>query len=490
MHDKLIERPRCDSGEDCPSGSRNRYFLSKRLTPDAFRSEQDYHVGRRRLLNRSVFGWGVVYGFAVGKPTAKDCAPIEGLEIGPGFALDRAGRELLLPQARTLVHSQVWVFDPAAKATPASTPSGCGEGEKPQAAPATKGEAPRRDCDAPGDQGERCWLLSAHYAERWTGPVTVKDDCHCERHEWDRLCEEVLFSLRAVNCASCCPGHDCELCCGCVGDCEMPLAPRNRGPHGCLCHHLTHLEVEPEIDTLCKIRDGLYADLHNGVPLACVTLKKDECDQWQLDRVLDACGPRRLVKRNDLLFDLVRGCDLTVIDHISWHEWHRSSSPVAYERFAEWFCREPEPAKRCVTEFSLRFSRPVQRETLRADCFTMTAIAPEEDTGWGEVVRVPIVDVETTALSTDPPGHVRDAKLVVDGDWVRDELRSNRSIFRNENSQVEIEVRGDFILDCNGQPVDADAVGLRAAPTGNGTPGGTFVSVFTVGPAGEHRKSR
>ena len=39
---------------------------------------------------------------------------------------------------------------------------------------------------------------------------------------------------------------------------------------------------------------------------------------------------------------------------------------------------------------------------------------------------------------------------------------------------VEIEVRGDFILDCNGQPVDANAVGRAAAPTGNGTPGGTL----------------
>ena len=47
---------------------------------------------------------------------------------------------------------------------------------------------------------------------------------------------------------------------------------------------------------------------------------------------------------------------------------------------------------------------------------------------------------------------------------------------------VEIEVRGDFIVDCNGQPVDANAVGRRSAPTGNGTPGGTFLSTFRVEP--------
>ena len=45
---------------------------------------------------------------------------------------------------------------------------------------------------------------------------------------------------------------------------------------------------------------------------------------------------------------------------------------------------------------------------------------------------------------------------------------------------VEIEIRGDLILDCSGQPVDANSIGLQAAPTGNGTPGGTYFSTFKV----------
>jgi hypothetical protein len=56
-------------------------------------------------------------------------------------------------------------------------------------------------------------------------------------------------------------------------------------------------------------------------------------------------------------------------------------------------------------------------------------------------------------------------------------------VFRDEVSRVEIEVRGDYIVDCNGQAVDANPVGLRAAPSGNGTPGGTYVSTFSVAPA-------
>ena len=46
--------------------------------------------------------------------------------------------------------------------------------------------------------------------------------------------------------------------------------------------------------------------------------------------------------------------------------------------------------------------------------------------------------------------------------------------------EVEIEIRGDYIVDCNGQTVDANAVGLSPSPTGNGTPGGTFLSTFRV----------
>jgi hypothetical protein len=45
---------------------------------------------------------------------------------------------------------------------------------------------------------------------------------------------------------------------------------------------------------------------------------------------------------------------------------------------------------------------------------------------------------------------------------------------------VEIEVRGDLIIDCNGQTVDANPAGPVGTPSGNGAPGGTFLSSFIV----------
>ena len=48
-------------------------------------------------------------------------------------------------------------------------------------------------------------------------------------------------------------------------------------------------------------------------------------------------------------------------------------------------------------------------------------------------------------------------------------------------STVEIEIRGDLILDCRGQAVDANSIGRRnQGPFGNGTPGGTFLSIFPL----------
>jgi hypothetical protein len=58
-------RVECCIDPRCESGLRNNYFEGKRLTPDSFRVEQRYLVERRRLLNRAIHGWGVVYGYGI-----------------------------------------------------------------------------------------------------------------------------------------------------------------------------------------------------------------------------------------------------------------------------------------------------------------------------------------------------------------------------------------------------------------------------------------
>src|SRR5215510_4975354 len=86
----------CCTEQECDFGLRNNYFDGKRLTPDSFQVEQKYMLERRRLLNRAIHGWGVVYGFEITVVEPDDCKKTGSgaLMIGAGLALDSYGREL------------------------------------------------------------------------------------------------------------------------------------------------------------------------------------------------------------------------------------------------------------------------------------------------------------------------------------------------------------------------------------------------------------
>lgn len=488
----------CCTDQQCVSGLRNHYFEGKRLTPDMFRTEQRYFLERRRLLNRAIHGWGIVYGYGV------DSVPEGNLRVKPGVALDPCGRELLQVGDLLLKFADVVVIDKD------------GHRVDPQQA-----YPPARQADCkPGTIPELpCWLLSVHYAEQNRDPVSVKDPCHCDRPEWDHICETVRYSLREIACSACCDEFPCELTCECgTGPCceetidaKQPdgerkasihrKMPFKRGGCRCLCDHLTKLQPGADCTGhLCEIKEpcgSVQVDLRRGVPLACVTLEQDDCQRWTFGTWIDACGPRRLVKRNDLLFDLIRGCDLTRITKIGWAAWHRLDKAVLFREFACALGAVGTNQDEYVTkDFSVEFSRPVRKETLLPDCFAMTVMSIEPQSGWWQVYRVPIVRVDTAGFSPvggglEPERYACGARIVVDGAWYDDEVSKcgRTSLFHCGESRVEIEVRGDLIIDCNGQPVDADSVGLLPSPTGNGSPGGTFFSSFRVAPPESDRSS-
>jgi hypothetical protein len=469
----------CCTDLECASGLRNNYFEGKRLTPRSFLVEQRYLVERRRLLNRAVHGWGVVYGYPVAPGSGDECRK-EGvpglLKIGPGLALDSCGRELLQTGEVKVAFQDLILLDRKGIRP---------DRERLIAEVRQWQDQTRRDpCGA-------CWLLSAHYAEQPVEPVTVSDPCQCNRHEWDRTCETVRYSLRHIPCDECCEDADCELNCHCgisryceahderQGEREL----RGRGGR-CLCEHLTCLEPDCECERLCEIEEPcarVRVDVHHGVPLACVELIPNECGGWALGPGVEACGPRRLVKRNDVLFDLIRGCDLTRIKEIGWDPWHRREEAVPFDAFADAFGLEDKSQDEYVTrDFWVRFSRPVRKSTLLPDAFAISVLTFEREEGWWQPLRVPIVRVEASEGTDDPPGHARRATIVVDGPWLEDAVWGTRSLFVGSETRIEIEVRGDFIVDCNGQTVDANARGLSQTLTGNGTPGGTFLSTFRV----------
>ncbi|HEV7994555.1 MAG TPA: hypothetical protein VGP25_22230 [Gemmatimonadaceae bacterium] len=492
-------RTECCDDPACGCGERNNYFDGKRLTPDTFRVEQRYLVERRRLLNRSIHGWGLVHGYAITVEQPRDARGAPMLRVGAGLALDQQGRELVETGATAIALDDLIAVDE--------------NGRRIEATALFDGI--ERSRYAKDGASALCILLSVHYAERNEGPVQVSDPCRCEQREWDRVCETVRYTIRAVPCDDCCADRACELTCDCSveGCCAPPPrepddprsdderwrteVPPERGGCGCLCEHLTTLEIDDGCDDrLCEMEERcgqVRVDLKHGVPLACISIERDDradCDDdWMIGPGVEACGPRRLVKRNDLLFDLIRGCDLTRIRQIGWAEWHRRADPVPFIDFSAALGPDGQRESSYLTrDFWVEFTRPVRRETVRPDCFTMTVLSVEREGGWWQAFRVPIVAVDTSVVPAhagDPTDHVRGAKLVVDGAWIEDGVRGRRSMFLGGDTTIEIEVRGDYILDCNGQPVDANAVGLSAARTGNGSPGGTFMSGFRVAAARE-----
>jgi hypothetical protein len=456
----------CCEHPDCGAGLRNQYFDGKRLTPASFQLEQAYGIEHRRLLNRAIHGWGLVYGYAIHPEIARDsdeAAPK--LKVSPGLVLDQCGRELYLPEGVALSMRDMIVLDD--KGVPV---------DDPQKALGYKSE-------------DQCWQLCVHYAEYDIDPVHQQDGCNCTHRHWDRVCETVRFSLRLVNCDTCCPEPVCGLHCECKeegccdADSEAKVAPSTRrGGCSCVCDHLTGLRFK-ECGRLCEVEDSccqaFRVALKEPVPLACVEIV-EYCEQWTFGVNIDECGPRSLVKRNDLLFDLIRGCDLIRIIDIGWREWHRSS--VKFPDFEAAFGPHGTKAKEYVTKlFWVQFSGPVRRETLLADCVFMQVFTRERKDGWLEPLRVPIVRLETSGYEVaDHPEWVTGFRFVVVGKWLDDAVGGADTIFDGDLTQVEIQIRTDFIADCNGQAVDGNSCGLVPAPTGKGVPGGALLSTFVV----------
>jgi len=538
-----VKQPRTSRAGCCPDdecgicgGSlKNNYYAGKRLTPDTFRVEQRYHVERRRLLNRAIHGWGVVYGYPITVETRelrksstrerprrdpcdrRDDEPRDTrdgvtrrLKIEDGLALDTCGRELLQVGCTMVALDDVLVVDDRGRRLdPANTfKAAVGDTEK--------------------ERGGWCWLLEAHYAEQNSDPVQITDSCRCQHDEWDHACETVRYSLRRVLCEECCCDPECGLDCDCAheGCCHSerkkvqpphdetwqeelreeereegsqlltkghepsrrPDTRPSRGGCRCICDHLTGLHPgETCTCRLCEIEEmcgSVRIDLAHGVPLACVDVVLNECDVWTFGPKVEVCGPRRFVKRNDLLFDLIQGCDLTRIVEIGWAEWHRRDNPITLDEFLHalgYVAGESEAQDEYIARrFWVEFSRPVRRDSLRADCFAMTVLSREERELWWTPNRVPIIGVELLPSQPETPHLTRGAAIVVDGVWLYDAVRSPASVFHDHLTRVEFEVRGDFIVDCNGQTVDAEAFGRFPPPTGNRSPGGTFLSTFSV----------
>jgi hypothetical protein len=424
-----------------------------------FEMEQRYGIERRRMLNRAIAGWGVVRGLAIRGAHEHESPHREHRQfcVTRGLALDHRGREILLAENAILGPANTFVVGPNCEL---------------------------RSVDRL-EQGD--YVLAIHYAERLLGDASLPDDC-CDTYiEKNYVCETALFSLRREECP--CGERECPESCRCH---QHRCLCGKRARNSCLCEWTARAGKPDHPKKSCRWRE-YEVWVEDGVDIACLHISKraEDCRPPE-GCIQDDCGPRRIVKSNDLLYNLIRGCDLTRIACLSWGEWHRSETEVQWEEFVRKLKGEREHHDVFRTGLTVHFTGPVRADTVRPDCFTLQ-ISNADREGWLHTRCVEITRVLTPHHHDDPQGSTREATLCVRPEWIED-LTCNGSRYRRHGAIVQIEVRGDFILDCHHQPVDANARGFalhrrdgEGEPSGNGTPGGVLTSVFKVARAHESR---
>jgi hypothetical protein len=112
---------------DLKSPVRNRYFYGKLLDVYHFQLETHYFNAKRHLLNRLISGYGVVAGLDV------QCgADPQQIILQPGLAIDKWGRELLVPETTAPIVIPADVVQDAIDHSPDAAP-GQGQGQPPAA---------------------------------------------------------------------------------------------------------------------------------------------------------------------------------------------------------------------------------------------------------------------------------------------------------------------------------------------------------------------
>src|SRR5688572_1797889 len=179
---------------------RLRYFHGMLLDDKDFRAEQQYHAGKRRLLNRMLHGSGVVCGLDL--KSKKDARWIE---VTSGFALDCSGNEIWVNKTQRV--------DLASLLPPK---------EKPKSA----------DCKPTPDDGDiKTYYIGIRYEEKPTDPVSVYlPSASCEERSCENSRYKEGFCIEVVDCCPdpVKPGLFRKLC-----DCETGKA--NPDPLGQLC---------------------------------------------------------------------------------------------------------------------------------------------------------------------------------------------------------------------------------------------------------------
>lgn len=228
------------------------YRSGGRLTAEQLESEQSDADLRERLLNLALHGTGVVHGFGIatdenGRVVVKNGC----IHVGCGLALDRYGR--------TLFTADRWLSID--------------------------------DLMPPFPDGEGCYTLSVHYAERHDRPSW--DPCE-DTVAWKHRC--VVFSLK----------KDCEPACKCPA-CLPPPSCDPRATFVCeRTGMISNGKFEaPDLKEACAAPSDLvrcnsyHYDPVASIPLACLAICRTNKDAHDCDPVYGFCDCEDMKAREE-----------------------------------------------------------------------------------------------------------------------------------------------------------------------------------------------
>jgi len=427
-----------------PHLERNNFYFGKSMTVRDFFAEQRYFNQKRWLLNRSVFGSGVAHGLGVRPDGTR-------IWVDPGLALDCCGREILICDPECL---DLPTIDPAvesAERRPAPPPTAA------QQAPSQQAQQVEGDQDAVESRLRRVrYLLCARYEECLTEPTRIPSPTCDVEHEHNRIRDGYTLTLERSD----------------LDTGEVPQFDGHLQTLRCN-HHDEHCASGRLHDQLGEHLASVDLDCSSTccVPLAVVVGEYD--DDGSPVRVTDdpiqADDAPRLVYRNPLLFDLVESYhgDLPRIHHVSWpHD--KTPQRISWNDFKELIdwrdAGVPGGPQVC-------FDRRMDDATLDWHSFQVAVITRQRGTGYGHRWLVP----GTVNTNYDAATGCSTATFVAEKDWLEDEMEGHSEL--RYGAHVEITLRGSLILDSEGRALDGDAIDW---PSGNGTPGGDFVSALAV----------
>lgn len=428
-----MEMKHTDEPRGCGCGSivleRNRYFNGKYMTARDFAGEQRYFLSRHRLHNRLFHGWGVVCGLRVIPHPNEDCD--RWVVVRAGIALDCCGREIVLCSDTPF---ELPLPVPAPDVPDPDVP----DQDDPDAPAAYgAGEEPGQGEPLPEDGPPGPFLICLSYGEEEIETVPVlhaEGPCDPHDREANRLRETARLGIVALDEVD--PGcwrvpeGDPEA--ACRDDCDDQLP----GPAGgCL---------EPE------------CPCGGCVPLALV-YPVDPESGWQAGWEIDTAGRRQLPVPADYL---------THIAAINWpHGGELTLSQLRDDLSGE---------------LRVAFDRrllPAEGEANGINPHTFLVHYG------GEQLTLELLPAADDEGGPTLEGGGCVAVFKIDPGF----LRGKRNLAGNV---VYVTLRCDFILDCHEIPVDGEHLGGRL-PSGDRTPGGTFLSWFRVVPdAASEKKAR